>query len=73
MRISPQEHNIIVSHVRSVFGENAEVFLFGFLVDDETVEAMDQLIFRFIKLQDAMGLRVFPRLPEYLNEPMENS
>ncbi|RQW05162.1 MAG: hypothetical protein EH225_04915 [Calditrichaeota bacterium] len=42
-------------------------------LNDETVEAMDQLIFRFIKLQDAMGMRVFPRLLDYLNEPMENT
>jgi len=31
-------------------------------LDDETVADIDQLLFRYIKLQDAMGQRLFPAL-----------
>jgi hypothetical protein len=35
---------------------------------DEDVEHIDQLIYRFSKLQDAMGERLFPTVLEYLGE-----
>ncbi|RQW05161.1 MAG: nucleotidyltransferase domain-containing protein [Calditrichaeota bacterium] len=35
MRISPQERKVILSQVRSVYGVDAEVILFGSRVDDE--------------------------------------
>ena len=31
-------------------------------LDDETVADIDQLLFRYIKLQNAMGQRLFPAL-----------
>lgn len=36
---------------------------------DDDVEALDQYIFRFTKLQDAMGERLFPHILGLLEEP----
>ena len=41
-------------------------------LSEEEIEAMDQLVFRFIKLQDALGLRVFTQVLVLLQEPVEN-
>ncbi len=41
-------------------------------MDDETVSFLDQYIFRFSKLQDIMGSRLFPSVLEYLAEPMND-
>lgn len=41
------------------------------LTDDE-VRVMDQFIFRFTKLQDAMGNHLFPAILNYLQEPYED-
>jgi len=38
---------------------------------DTQVQAMDQFILRFTKLQDAMGGRLFPEILAYLQEPYE--
>lgn len=43
---------------------------FGRLMDTQ-VQAMDQFILRFTKLQDAMGGRLFPAILAYLQEPNE--
>lgn len=40
-------------------------------LDDEQVESLDQFLFRFCKLQDAIGQRFFPALLELLNEPVK--
>jgi hypothetical protein len=41
-------------------------------MDDETVQDWDQFILRFTKLQDAMGVRLYPALLAYLQEPYDN-
>lgn len=41
-------------------------------MDDETISFLDQYIFRFSKLQDVMGSRLFPSVLEYLAEPMND-
>lgn len=38
---------------------------------DAQVQALDQFILRFTKLQDAMGGRLFPAILQYLQEPYE--
>jgi hypothetical protein len=38
-------------------------------LDDETIGFLDQYIFRFSKLQDTMGVRLFPLTLEALAEP----
>lgn len=38
---------------------------------DEHVESLDQFLFRFSKLQDAMGQRLFSGLLELLEEPVK--
>ena len=43
---------------------------FGHLTDTQ-VQAMDQFILRYTKLQDAMGGRLFPAILAYLQEPYE--
>ncbi|MDT8363745.1 MAG: hypothetical protein RQ714_03735 [Nitrosomonas sp.] len=43
---------------------------FGHLTDVQ-VQALDQFILRFTKLQDAMGGRLFPAILAYLQEPYE--
>jgi hypothetical protein len=40
-------------------------------MDDETVQDWDQFILRFTKLQDAMGMRLYPALLQYLQEPYD--
>lgn len=44
--------------------------IFGTLNDDQ-IQSLDQFIFRFTKLQDAMGTRLFPALLQFLQEPYE--
>lgn len=39
-------------------------------MDDETVGFLDQYIFRFSKLQDTIGARLFPQILEALAEPV---
>ena len=39
-------------------------------LDDETIGFLDQYIFRFSKLQDTMGSRLFPQTLEALVEPV---
>lgn len=39
-------------------------------MDDETIGFLDQYIFRFSKLQDTMGARLFPLTLEALAEPV---
>lgn len=41
-----------------------------YLMDDETIGFLDQYIFRFSKLQDTMGSRLFPLLLDSLAEPV---
>ena len=41
-------------------------------MDDETIGFLDQYIFRFSKLQDTMGTRLFPLTLEALAEPVSN-
>lgn len=41
-----------------------------YLMDDETIGFLDQYIFRFSKLQDTMGSRLFPLTLEALAEPI---
>lgn len=43
---------------------------FGHLTDTQ-MQALDQFILRFTKLQDAMGGRLFPSILAYLQEPYE--
>ena len=40
-------------------------------VNDEQVEALDQFLFRFSRLQDAMGQRLFPGVLGMLDEPVK--
>lgn len=42
-------------------------------LSEDSIEAMDQLVFRFAKLQDAFGLRVFTPLLLSQEEPVENA
>jgi len=39
-------------------------------LDEETIGFLDQFIFRFSKLQDTMGNRLFPSILEVLAEPV---
>ncbi|MCF6332950.1 MAG: hypothetical protein L3J11_06665 [Draconibacterium sp.] len=39
-------------------------------LDDDTIGFLDQFIFRFSKLQDIMGSRLFPAILEALAEPV---
>jgi len=39
-------------------------------MDDETIGFLDQYIFRFSKLQDTIGTRLFPQILESLAEPV---
>lgn len=39
-------------------------------LEDETIGFLDQFIFRFSKLQDFIGTRLFPSVLEYLAEPV---
>ncbi|WP_409525359.1 hypothetical protein [Nitrincola sp. MINF-07-Sa-05] len=41
-------------------------------LSDEEVEALDQYIFRFTKLQDAIGERLFRLILDLLEEPAKN-
>lgn len=41
-------------------------------MDDEVVQDWDQFILRFTKLQDAMGVQLYPALLGYLQEPYED-
>ncbi len=41
-------------------------------LDDETISFLDQYIYRFSKLQDTMGSRLFPLIMETLAEPFTN-
>ena len=41
-------------------------------LNDEQIQDIDQFIFRFTKLQDAIGIRLFPAVLGYLKEPFEN-
>ena len=43
-----------------------------YLMDEETIGFLDQYIFRFSKLQDSMGSRLFPLTLEALAEPVAN-
>lgn len=43
-----------------------------YAMDDETISFLDQYIFRFSKLQDTMGSRLFPTLMDYFAEPMND-
>ena len=38
---------------------------------DAQVQALDQFILRFTKLQDAMGSRLYPAILQYIQEPYE--
>lgn len=38
-------------------------------LSEESIEALDQYIFRYIKMQDAMGERLFRQLLDLLEEP----
>lgn len=42
-------------------------------LSEDRIETMDQLVYRFAKLQDALGLRVFKSLLSVLEEPVESS
>ena len=44
----------------------SEDFING--IDDEKIEHLDQFIYRFMKLQDCLGLRLFPAVLENLQE-----
>ena len=41
-------------------------------MDEETIGFLDQFIFRFSKLQDLMGIRLFPFILEALAEPVSD-
>jgi len=41
-----------------------------FIIDEESIGFLDQYIFRFSKLQDTIGARLFPLLLDFLAEPM---
>lgn len=43
-----------------------------FDMSDETISFLDQYIFRFSKLQDTMGTRLFPTLMDFLAEPIND-
>jgi len=43
-----------------------------YTMNDETIGFLDQYIFRFSKLQDTMGVRLFPLTLEALAEPMND-
>ena len=43
-----------------------------YILDDETIGFLDQYIFRFSKLQDIMGTRLFPLTLEALAEPVSD-
>lgn len=56
-----------LSRVHSFLPLNREIY---YALDDETIGFMDQYIFRFSKLQDVMGNRLFPLSLEALAEPV---
>ncbi|CAK0756359.1 conserved hypothetical protein [Gammaproteobacteria bacterium] len=39
------------------------------ILSDEEIRTLDQFVFRFSKLQDAVGVRLFSSILEYLEEP----
>ena len=41
-------------------------------LNDEQVEALDQFLFRFSKLQDVIGQRLFPAILEFQEEPVKS-
>ena len=41
-------------------------------LDEERIQDLDQFVYRFGKLQDAIGLRLLPALLAYLQEPFED-
>ena len=41
-------------------------------LSDEQIEALDQFLFRFAKLQDTIGQRLFPCILELQEEPVKN-
>lgn len=41
-------------------------------LNDDEVQAMDQFVLRFTKLQDCMGVRLFSALLQYLEEPYDD-
>lgn len=41
-------------------------------LDEAEIKELDQFIFRFTKLQDAMGIRLFPAILNILQEPYED-
>jgi hypothetical protein len=43
-----------------------------YILDDETIGFLDQYIFRFSKLQDIMGSRLFPEILEALAESVSD-
>ncbi|MGV8135480.1 MAG: hypothetical protein AB2L20_09720 [Mangrovibacterium sp.] len=55
------------SKVRSFIPLNRDNY---YKLDDETIGFLDQYIFRFSKLQDIMGTRLFPMTLEALAEPV---
>jgi hypothetical protein len=55
------------SRVQSFLPLNREIY---YDLNDETIGFMDQYIFRFSKLQDVMGNRLFPLTLEALAEPV---
>lgn len=68
-----QRHQHHLRHAMAALAESLPVTL-DYLkqMDDEAVQDWDQFILRFTKLQDAMGLRLYPCLLEYLQEPYTN-
>lgn len=62
-------------HIKRMFyaGEKIQPFFplaAGFLADiqDDEIEHIDQFVYRFMKLQDCLGLRLFPSILENLQE-----
>jgi hypothetical protein len=41
-------------------------------LDDENIKVLDQFLFRFSKLQDAMGQKLFKNILKFLKEDVEN-
>ena len=66
-------------HLKRLFFAEEKIKIFfplteNFVSDikDEQVEHIDQFIYRFMKLQDCIGLRLFPSLLENLQEDFKN-
>jgi hypothetical protein len=55
----------VVAKLSRVFPLTEQTFA---SLDDDTIEKMDQFLYRFTKLQDALGLRLFPALYRLLEE-----